>query len=107
MGAAKIKEIEWPRGRSTVDAIRAHELGADGFGHSMGVITMTRLLAVLSRLLATRTVQQYGPVVLSLAAGGTLSFVLRGYTYSRPLFPLALVLASGVAAWARVSLALD
>jgi PAS domain S-box-containing protein len=54
---------------------------------------MTRSLAVLSRLPATRTVQQYGPVVLSLAAAGALSLLLRRYTYPRPLFLLALVLS--------------
>jgi PAS domain S-box-containing protein len=57
------------------------------------MITMTRSLAVLSRLPATRTVQQYGPVVLGLAAAGAVSLLLRGYTYPRPLFLLALVLS--------------
>ena len=52
---------------------------------------MTRSLAVLSRLPATKTVHQYGPVVLGLAAAAGLSLLLRGYLYPRPLFLLALV----------------
>ena len=51
---------------------------------------MTRSIAVP----ATRTVQQYGPVVVSLAAAAGLSLLLRGYLYPRPLFLLALVLGT-------------
>ena len=58
---------------------------------------MTRSLPVLSGLPATRTVQQYGPVALSLAAAAGLSLLLRGYVYPRPLFLLALV----VSIWGR------
>jgi PAS domain S-box-containing protein len=90
----KIKEIEWPRGRSTVDTIRTYSVRM-AFGHSMGMITMTR--SSLAVLLARRTVRQYGPVVLSLAAAGALSLLLRGYAYPRPLFLLALV----VSIWGR------
>src|SRR6266849_2910101 len=55
---------------------------------------MTRSIALLSRLPATRTVQQYSPVVLSLAAAAGLSLLLRRYLYPRPLFLLALVLST-------------
>ena len=50
---------------------------------------MTRSITVL----ATRTVQQYGPVVVSLAAAAGFGLLLRGYLYPRPLFLLALVLS--------------
>jgi PAS domain S-box-containing protein len=52
---------------------------------------MTGSLEVPSRSAATRTLQQYGLVVLSLIAALGLSLALRGYVYPRPLFILALV----------------